>query len=126
MQRQISGYLRSGSASYSEEVVASVAHRADVQVRELARLEEDRKRYWFLKYLKRSLVADDEGEALYQAVVLDNPPRRPALLELADYPFRFRAELPGVCAPGETVALRLRGVDLWQRVAQFVHVPPAG
>ena len=126
MQRQISGYLRSGQASYSKEVVASVAHRSDVQVRELARLEEDRKRHWFLKYLKQSLAADDEDGVFFQAIVLDNPPRRGALLELAEYPFRFRAELPGVCAPGETVTLRLRGVDLWQRVAQFVHVPPAG
>jgi hypothetical protein len=97
-----------------------------VQVRELARLEEDRKRHWFLKYLKQSLAADDEDGVFFQAIVLDNPPRRPALLELAEYPFRFRSELPGVCAPGETVILRLRGVDLWQRVAQFVHVPPAG
>ena len=123
MQRQISSFLRSGSPLYSEQEVASVAQRAEVQLRELRRLEEDRKRYWFLKFLQqtvRGTVATEDSD-LFQSVVLDNRPRRPALLELTEYPFKFRAGLPEQCSPGDTVTLRLRGVDLWQRTSQFVH-----
>ena len=125
MQRQISHVLASGEPLYSPETVASVAQRADVQVRELAAIEEERNRYWFLKYLKQCLTESqgDEEPGVFQAVVLDRRPRRTSLLELADYPFRFRAELPDLCAPGDTVTVRLHGVDLWRRVGQFVHIP---
>jgi exoribonuclease-2 len=124
LQRQVGHYLITGETAYSADEVASVAQRADVQIRELARLEEDRRRYWFLKYLKQRLTSEEgEGDAaLFSAVVLDNRPRRPALLELSDYPFRFRAELPESCIQGETVTLQLHGVDLWRRAGQFVHV----
>lgn len=120
MQRQISHYLSSGKALYTEEEMASVAQRAAVQLRELAGIEEQRKRYWFLKYLEQSLTEGEDG--LFEAVVLENEPRRPALLELAEYPFRIRAEVPSPHGPGQTVTLRLHGVDLWRRVGQWVHV----
>ena len=125
MQRQISHFLATGQPLYSPEAIASVAQRADVQLRELARLEEDRRRYWFLKFLKQSLSDREENDdsGLYEAVALENRPGRHALLELADYPFRFRADLPKTCAPGDPVTLRLHGVDLWRRSAQFVHEP---
>ena len=123
MQRQISHFMRSGQPLYTPEIIASVAQRAEVQLKELRRLEEDRKRYWFLKFLKQS-VSPSEGDdetGRFEAVILENQPGRPALLELTDYPFRFRAALPESCDPGETVTMRLRGVDLWYRVPQFVH-----
>ena len=124
VQRQVSGFLATGSALYSEEQVASAAQRAHVQLREIASIEESRRRYWFLKYLRQRLdEPNGQGEALYEAVVLDRRPRRPALLELSRYPFRFRAELPDSVAPGERVVMRLHGVDLWQRTAQLTHVP---
>ena len=124
MQRQIGHFLATGQTLYSTDTITSVAQRADVQIREMARMEEDRRRYWFLKYLKQRIAAQDvdEGVDLLDAVVLEGQSRRPALLELADYPYRFRAQLPEGQAPGDTVTLRLHGVDLWQRVGQFVHV----
>ena len=127
VQRQVSRFLATGRALYSEEQVAAAAQRAHVQLREIASIEESRRRHWFLKYLRQRLdeetPAGEAGESLYEAVVLDRRPRRPALLELSRYPFRFRAELPGSVVPGETVVMRLHGVDLWQRTAQLVHVP---
>jgi exoribonuclease-2 len=126
MQRQISHFIRSGQPLYSAQEIASVAHRAQLQLKELTRLEEDRKRYWFLKYLHQQISQPETADeaSLFRAVVLDNQPRRTALLELADYPFRFRAEVPGDHAPGDTVTLRLHGVDLWRREGQFVHERP--
>ncbi len=125
MQRQISRYLGVGEALYAPEEIASVAHRAEVQLKELARLEDVRKQYWFLKYLRQSYLSNgaDVEDALFQAVVLENQPGRAALLELVDYPFRVRASLPDAVFPGDTTTLRMHGVDLWRRVGQFVHVP---
>ena len=125
MQRQISRFLSSGKPLYSPEAIASVTQRAEVQLRELSRLEEERRRYWFLKYLKQNLSQGekDDAAALFRAIVLENQPGRLAPMELTEYPFRVRAELPASCEPGDTVTLRLHGVDLWRRVGQFVHEP---
>ncbi len=121
VQRQIVQFLTSGEARYSEEQMASVAQRAEAQFREAAAIEESRKRYWFLKYLGRRLEESGGREALYDAVALDRRPRRPALLELSRYPFRFRAELPDGIHPGDVVVMRLHGVDLWRRAALLAH-----
>ena len=125
VQRQIGRYLSSGEPLYSTETISEVAQRAEVQLREIRRLEEERNRYWFLKYLKQRIQSDEDpdGSRLFQAIVLDNPRGRTALVELAEYPFRTRAELPDSYGPGDTATLRLHGVDLWQRSGQFVHVP---
>ena len=122
MQRQISQYLNTGEPLYKTDEVSSVAQRADVQLRELSRIEEDRRRYWFLKYLKLG-IDDGSLSELFPATVLENQPNRSAMLDLVDYPFRIRASLPNEVLPGEVVTLRLHGVDLWQRLGQFVHVP---
>lgn len=123
MQRQISRFLTSGQLLYAVKDVASVAQRAEVQMKELSRIEGDRRRYWFLKYLKQDRLEREKDEAAcqFQAVVLENHPRRQALMELVEYPFRTRADLADEFAPGDTVVLRLHGVDLWRRTAQFVH-----
>ena len=123
MQRQISHYLATDRPLYSRDEISSVAQRAEEQLRELGRLEEVRRRYWFLKFLRQRLARgeDGDGPTPFEAVVLENQPRRPALLELADYPFRVRTDLPPSSAPGDTVTLRLHGVDLWSRVGHFVH-----
>ena len=118
MQRQIRHFLTSRQHLYSPEAIAVVAQQAEVQLRELRKLEEARRRYWFLKYLKQRIPE----ASLYEAVVLNRRPGRPALLELVEYPFRVQAELPDSCQPGHSVKLRLHGVDLWHRVGQFVYV----
>ncbi|MBM3945628.1 MAG: hypothetical protein FJ317_09120 [SAR202 cluster bacterium] len=53
---------------------------------------------------------------------MDTERNGPAMLELADYPFRVRAELAAACKPGDVVTLRLHGVDLWRRVGNFTYV----
>ncbi len=123
MQRQISHYLSAGEPFYSPEEIASVAQRAEVQLREMSRLEEERRRYWFLKYLRLSRLGDPDGVDIFTAYVLENEPRRLAMLDLDDYPFRARTELPPTVEPGTTVNLKLTGVDLWRRQAYFVYIP---
>lgn len=122
MQRQISHFLGTSKPLYSFDAIASVAQRAEVQLRELARIEDERERYWFLKYLKQAYLGSPGGGGeMFQAMVLENVAGRTGLLELLDYPFRVRAELPGNHIPGEVVMLRLHGVDLWRRTAYFTY-----
>ena len=125
MQRQITHYLNTGEPLYGEDDITSVAGRADVQLRAMGKLEEERRRYWLLKHFKLRMeqAPDDESAALFKAIVLDNQPRRSAMLELADYPFRVRARLPDAILPGETVTLRLHSVDLWEKRGSFIHAP---
>lgn len=122
MQRQISHYLSANEPLYSPDDIASVAQRAEVQLRALSRLEEERRRYWFLKHLKLTRLHGSDGLDLFSACVLENEPRRLAMLELDEYPFRARAELPSTVEPGEIVTLRLTGIDLWRRQAYFIDV----
>ena len=118
VQRQIISSLAGGEPIYDAEAVGSVSARAALQLRELAQAEGARKRYWFLKYLQQSRM-----EGLFEATVLDNQPRRLAMLDLSEYPFRIRSEIPKDVVPGDVVTLKLEGVDLWRRVGHFVHVP---
>ena len=128
MQRQVSHFLSTGKPLYPAESVASVIQRAAVQLREVGRLEEDRKRYWFLKYLMQTRLegaGPAGGPDLFAATVLENHPGRRALLELAEYPFRLRAEVSLQTGPGEVVTLKLEEVDLWRRIPKFVQVRDA-
>jgi exoribonuclease-2 len=125
IQRQIAHHLTTGEPLYPLEKIASLGQRADVQLRELAQLENSRNKYWFLKYLQQSRLEDSgavETSSLFPAAVLDNQPRRLAMLELDEFPMRVRAELSQSWGPGDTVTLKLQGVDLWRRIGLFVHV----
>ena len=123
MQRQISHFLTVGEPVYSADDISLVAKRAEVQLRDLSRIEEARRRYWFLKYLMLTRLDAPEEADLFTAYVLENEPRRLAALDLDDYPFRVRADLPNSIEPGTTVTLKLTGVDLWRRHAYFLLVP---
>ena len=123
VQRQISHHLRRAETLYDEEGVTSVAHRADMQVRQIARIENNRRIYYFLKWLDM-LRLDTEAQgnnAVHEAVVLENPGRRAAQLETVKWPFRTRAALPASVSAGQLVLLQLHGVDLWRRTAQYTY-----
>ena len=121
VQRQISHHLRTGEMLYDTESVTSVAHRADTQIRQMSRIENQRRQYFFLKWLDaRRRVAEEGGNScILEGVVLENPANRAATVDLMDWPFRARAALPNSTSPEDKVSLHLHGVDLWRRTAQF-------
>ncbi len=121
VQRQISHHLQTGETLYDEEAVTSVAHRADLQIRQIARIENARRQHFFLKWLdtQRSASEEEGRDFICGAVTLENPNNRSATVELLDWPFRTRASLPRSVKPGDITHLRLHGVDLWRRTAQF-------
>ncbi len=120
-QRQISHHARAGETLYDNEAVTSIAHRADTQIRQMSRIENRRRQYFFLKWLDaRRRESEDAGEPyILEGIVLENPPNRAATVDLADWPFRTRAALPNSTSPGDKVSMRLHGVDLWRHTAQF-------
>jgi hypothetical protein len=118
MQRQIGQYILTGNVPYEVANIGVIAQRGEEQLREINRIEEARKRYWFLKYLVQTRLGTD-----FIATVLENEPQRYALVELDEYPFRARVELPKLLDPSSDVRLKLVGVDLWRRQAQFIHQP---
>ena len=121
VQRQISHHLRTGETLYDEEAVTSIAHRADTQIRQMSRIEYQRRQYFFLKWLDaRRREAEEAGnQRVLDGIVLENPPNRAATVDLVDWPYRTRAALPNSTSPGDQVSLQLHSVDLWRRTAQF-------
>ncbi len=121
VQRQISHHLRTGETLYDGESVTSIAHRADTQIRQMSRIENQRRQYFFLKWLDaRRKEAEEAGnQYVLRGTVLENPPNRAATVDLTDWPYRTRAALPNSTSPGDEVSLHLHGVDLWRRTAQF-------
>lgn len=121
VQRQISNHLRRNETLYDLDMVTSIAHRADLRVREMSRIENRRRMRFFLKWLDaRRRKTESEGKhSHHPAVVLENPENRAGTVHLLEWPFRSRAALPNATRPGETVTLKLHSVDLWRGSAQF-------
>ncbi|MEE2885079.1 MAG: ribonuclease catalytic domain-containing protein [Chloroflexota bacterium] len=123
-QRQIGHYLDTGKFLYPVEEIASVGQRGSIQLREIAGIEDSVKRYWFLKFLAKKMCESEnqKNSGDFYAVALEKSFKRGALLELSEYPFRFRATLPNTSNPGDTVLVKLRGIDLWHRSTHFTYV----
>ena len=124
MQHQIAHFIRSGAPLYAAEEVSAIAASADVQIRELARVERLRKRYWFLKFLLQTRIGQVGYRGptdIFEAVVLERRKHGPSTIELVEYPFRTRIQLSDRDSPGDRVTLRLHDVDLWTRSAHFTR-----
>ena len=116
LQRQIVRHLQHGAPQYDRETLASLLYPAEMRLRELARAEDERTRYWFLKYLQKRTGTELEGTVLERR-------GHHALVELADFPYRASLYLVHPLEPGETIRMRLEDVDLWRMEAHLVHLP---
>ena len=124
MQRQIGHFIRTGAHLYRADEVLAIASAADVRIRELARIERLRKRYWFLKYLRQNRSGqkgNGDSSNVFQAVVLEHREHGPSTIELLEYPFRTRIQLTDRDSPGDQIQVRLHDVDLWTRSAHFIR-----
>ena len=117
IQRQITTTLAGRRPPYSEESITGIAQRAEVQRKEIAVVEGQRRRYWILRFFEQRM---SEGLTEYDAIVLETHRHGSSLLELANFPFRVQSRLPSGVSTGDRIALRLRDVDLWRRVAHFI------
>ena len=112
MQRQVSYFLKYGYPLYDAEFLRHQLHSTDGYVRGIARYEEERKRYWLLKYLEQQC-----GNS-FQGVVLETK-NKFALVEIHEYFLRARVYTFQNLEPGESIALRLEKVNLWNLTLSF-------
>ena len=75
LQRQLVHFIETGQRKYSEPEMTSVGGRGDLQVRELARIEAQRTRYWFLKYLRTRYLETNDNSTM-KAIALENSGER--------------------------------------------------
>jgi len=121
-QRQVSHYIARGNIIHEADMLIPIAREADRLLRDLSRIEEDRKRYWFLKFLLHTRLLSNTPDCsnLFNATVLENEYGKRGLVELTEFPFRTRTSLRQNIQPGEIVELSLTDVDLWHRSVYFV------
>ena len=119
VQGQILHHIYHQENKYTSEEIISQANACAQQSRILSRVETSRNRYWFLKFLDQNLSARNHQWTM-PAVVLETKIDQRAILELTDYPFRIRCSIPATSKLGDEIEVSLKGVDLWNRSAQFV------
>lgn len=112
IQRQVIGFLTGNKLPYDREMLSQLLCPADIRLREIARAETERTRYWVLRYLENR-----SGEE-FTGMVLDSR-RHYALIELEKFPFRVGVYLNHQTDIGDTVILKLHSVDLWKLEAYF-------
>ncbi|MQF82977.1 RNB domain-containing ribonuclease [SAR202 cluster bacterium AD-802-E10_MRT_200m] len=113
MQRQISHFLNYGSPLYDITSLTNQLHSTDGYGKAIAKIEEERKRYWLMKYLSVR-----QGN-LFQGVVLEMK-NKFALVEICDYFLRARVYTFRNLEPGEIINLRLEEVDVWKLTLHFI------
>ncbi len=116
IQRQLSAHLAGADPPHSVQDMASLAQQAGAQIREMARVEAERRRYWMLRLLE---VCNEEGRTDYEATVLDAERRGPTVCEITEFPMRVRANLPVGVAAGDRTVLQLARLNLWRRSVRF-------
>ena len=120
MQRQIKSLIDSTSTPYDIKEISSIGVHGESLAKNLSRIEESRKKYWFLVYLKQSLL--NNSVTIFDGIVLEtNGNTLGRLFELRDFPFRFRCEIPKSIQEGSNITIKLNSVDLWNRTAQFAY-----
>ena len=118
VQRQVVEHLHSRPIGYTDSEISTIANVSDSQFRTLRRIENDRIKYWFLKYLNSQYLEGTAANNL-KAVILENFEDRPSNFELVDFPYRGKCHFPSTTKPGDQCYLKLNGIDLWHKTAQF-------
>ena len=116
IQRQISHALKYEENLYSAGELENIVQCSTAKLKRASSITNERKRYWFLKWLESRM---DDGLDEYQAVVLVANSQGFGILELAEFPFRFKAQLSGFDRPGDIVSVRLNLIDMWSRTPKF-------
>ena len=69
MQRQIKSLIDSTNSPYDIKEISSIGVYGESLAKNLSRIEESRKKYWFLVYLKQSLL--NNSVTIFDGIVLE-------------------------------------------------------
>ncbi len=113
IQRQIVHHLKTGDPLYTAAELDPVRYRAHEENARHAKLRFRRERFMTLNLLEAS------ADRTFPAVVL-HPGRNGALVELEAFPVKTRVHAPWPVNAGDTLRLRLTGVDRWRCNPRFL------
>ena len=120
IQRQLIQFIDNGNHVYSEDEISSICHSVEAQKKKLSLIEKSRTRYWFLKYLKDTYLS--RNKPIMEAVALEDGSDNRTPFELIKYPYRGKCIFNNEIKAGQIVSVKLSGIDLWERSAQFSYV----
>lgn len=120
IQRQLIQFINNGNHVYSEDEISSICHSVESQKKSLSLIEKSRTRYWFLKYLKDNYLSNNK--IIMEAIVLEDGSDNRTAFELTKYPYRGKCIFNNEIKAGQIVSVKLSGIDLWERSAQFSYV----
>ncbi|MEW5723319.1 MAG: RNB domain-containing ribonuclease [Thermodesulfobacteriota bacterium] len=103
IQRQVASLVEGGPPVYPAETLGEALVQVEETLRKAAKVQNNRRRYWLLRYL------DGAGRKEYEALVLERLPHRwriflPELMLDADLPVQTGQDL----TPGETVRVKIK------------------
>ena len=113
IQRQIVHHLETGKPRYTPAELDPVRYRAHEENASHAKIRFRRERFMILNRLAAS------ADGTFRAVVL-HPGRNGALVELEAFPIKTRVHAPWPVNAGDTLQLRLTGVDRWRCNPRFL------
>ena len=116
IQRQISHSLKHQTSLYSALELENIVQCSATKLKRISSATSERKRYWLLKWMESRM---DDGLDEYQAVVLSSNVQGLGTLEMAEFPFRFKAQLSDFDKPGDIVNVRLSMINMWSKVPKF-------
>ncbi|MCZ6795362.1 MAG: RNB domain-containing ribonuclease [Planctomycetota bacterium] len=114
LQRQLAVFLREGHPAHGSDEVSAILHEANERLRELRRLEPERRSYWLLEHLRQ------RGDEPLTGVVLEASGRR-GFVELVDYAVRGSVALHSEVTPGDEVRVRPAPSEPWDSTLRFVQ-----
>jgi len=122
LQRQIVHFICYGKFLYSQENLETLAFGTYSRIKDIRYVERERQRYWLIKYLENILNSKDSSmqHLCYTAIVLEkNNYGTKSLVQIVEFAFRQRINLPSYCQIGDEISLNLASVNTWNRTARF-------
>ena len=122
LQRQIIHFIYYSKYLYSLEDLKTLVYGTYSRTKDIKSVERERQKYWLIRYLENALNnrSSNTPHPSYSAVVLEKGDSgTKSLVQLIDFGFRQRLNLPSHCQIGDKISLTLLSVNTWHRTAKF-------
>lgn len=122
LQRQIIHFLNHNKFLYSKDEIEYSVFSTVSRIKDIKLLERQRQKYWLIKYLENKIKNCESSKhpLTYPAIVLEtNSDSSKSLVQITQFGFRQRINLPSYYRIGDEVILNLISVDTWHRTARF-------
>ncbi len=122
LQRQIIYFLNHNKLLYSKDEIEYSVFSTVSRIKDIKLLERQRQKYWLMKYLENKIKNCESSKyhSTYPAIVLEtSADSSKSLVQITQFGFRQRINLPSYYRIGDEIILNLISVDTWHRTARF-------